>query len=302
MSQTLREIAASRAKKQPKQVDYLLNNCPLLETVQYTPSTHGLQHAYEILKAVTGGGFVAIDQPLPTADAETELKWASLGILGFTIEAGVDKVNQVTNGGTFADYLALKSPKIMRRTSMDTETAIIYSLLLPFALKHAKAVSAGGKGYSMFAIRWCEEEFCGLYDESGFGQGAVLETLPLSGGSPYKNAKGQTVYGADFKSYLGFLLENPQCVGTIANIDTAHRPTATMVDDMLASARAGDDGTTFIFAHPKALNMLSDIKGTAIRMTTGDTNYSRALSSWNQIPMVGSYNFKDGTEGAVTIG
>lgn len=36
MSQTLREIAAAKAKKQPKQVNYLLNNCPLLETVYAT--------------------------------------------------------------------------------------------------------------------------------------------------------------------------------------------------------------------------------------------------------------------------
>lgn len=298
---TLREIAAARAKKQPKQVDYLLNNCPLLETIGYTPSTHGLQHAYETLVEATGGAFVNIDQPLPVADVSAQLKWASLGILGFTIEAGVDKVNQVTNGKGFAEYLALKSPKIMRKTAMTTETSIIYDLLLAFALKHAKAVSAGGTGYSLYAVRWSEEEFCGLYDETGFGQGALLETLPLSGGNPYKNSSGQTVYGADFKSYLGFLLENPQCIGSIVNIDSTHKPTASMIDDMLASARAGDDGNTFIFGHPKALNMLRDIKGTAIRMTTGETDYSRALTSWNQIPMIGSYNFKDGTEDAVTI-
>ncbi|MGD1818920.1 MAG: hypothetical protein ACPKOI_03435 [Pleomorphochaeta sp.] len=300
---TLREIAVERAKRQPHQIDSVLCNCPILETIEFGPTNHGLQHAYEELTKVTGGQFVQMDAPLPSADAMATLKFQDLGILGFNLEAGVDKVTQLYGKNGFAKYLANKSPKIMTKTSMATEAALIYNLLLPFALKNKKVQTAGATSncYSVMAVRWVEDEFGGLYDPNGFGKGTLFETIPLSNGAPYKNKNGITVYGADFKSYLGFLLATKDNVSVIANIDDTHIPTALMVDTMLENVKAGDVGKTFIFGHPHALNLLKTLKEAKLKMGPGDKNYSRSLSSWDGIPLIGSYNFKNGLEEKVDV-
>lgn len=299
---TLREIALERAKKQPHQIESVLVNCPLIETIEFGPSNHGLQHAYEELTKVTGGQFVQMDAPLPSADAQATLKFQDLNIMGFNLEAGVDKVTQLYGKNGFAKYLAKKAPKIMTKSAMATEEALIYDLLEPLALKNAKALNAGATGnenYSLVAVRWVEDEFGGLYDPAGFGKGTLFETLPLSNSSPYKNADGITVYGADFKSYLGFLLAAKDNVSVIFNIDDTHIPTAKMVDQMLENVHAGDVGKTFIFGHPHALNLLKTIKESTLTMGPADKNYSRSLSTWDGVPLIGSYNFKNGTEAKI---
>jgi hypothetical protein len=300
---TLREIALERAKKQPHQIDSVLCNCPIIDTIEFSPTNHGLQHAYEELTKVTGGQFVQMDAPLPSADAQATLKFQDLGIMGFNLEAGIDKVTQLYGKNGFAKYLAKKSPKIMTKSAMATEQALIYDLLAPLALKNGKTQSANAEAncYSLFAVRWVEDEFGGLFDPNGFGKGTLFDTLPLSNGAPYKNAEGITVYGADFKSYLGFLLAAENNVSAIFNIDDTHIPTASMVDQLLEDVHAGDIGKTFIFGHPHALNLLKTIKEATLKMGPGDKNYSRSLSSWDGIPLIGSYNFKNGLEEVVDI-
>lgn len=300
----LRELAADKAKKQPTQIDDLTNNSPIFDTMDFFPTSHGLQHAWEKLVGITGGGLVGVGDALPSAELTTRLDWQTLGILGFNIEVVVDVAKQV--GGDFAGYLAKKVPGITRKTSMDAEASLIYDVLQKFAKDQGKLVAAkanaqGSTYYSLLAVRWEEDALCGLFDPNGFGQGAMLETIMLSGGEPYKNSSGKTVYGADFKSYLGFLTASKHNIAGIVNIDSSNKPTASMVDDMLDSCRAGSNGKTFIYGHPKALRMLSDIKGSAIQMSVSEKEYSRTLAKWDGIELVNSYNFKHGNEAAVSL-
>lgn len=301
----LRELAAEKAKKQPKQVDYITQNAPIFDTMDFFPSTHGLQHAYEKLSEVVGGRLVGVDEALPEAKMETELNWQDLGILGFKLKAGVDKVKVISNG-SFPAYIARRLPSVIAKTSMDSEKSLIYDLLRPFAIKSNKVIDAyssasGSTTYSIIAVRWEDEQLCGLFDPNGFGQGAMFDTIYLSNGAPYEDASGKDVYGASFKSYLGFLLANPQNIGMIANITEAHKPTATMIDDMLDDCRANSTGKTFIFGHPKALRMVNDLKESRLMMEPSNTHYSRRIGDWDGIDLVPSYNFNKGTDLAVDL-
>lgn len=47
-----------------------------------------------------------MDSPLPTADVTTTLKFQDLVILGFTLEAGVDKITQLYGKNGFSKYIA----------------------------------------------------------------------------------------------------------------------------------------------------------------------------------------------------
>lgn len=307
MAETLREIALMHSKKQPKQIDYLTESSPILESVTYEKSTHGLKHAYEVLDEVVGGSFVDIDAPLPTVDATSNLKWAELSILGGKHKAGQDKVRQF---GGMAAYLAKKTPKILRKTGQTAETALIYNILQAYAKDRGKLVSAedapsGSKYYSILAVRWQDGEMTGLYDPKGFAPGAIVDVEPIAGGNVYEDPDTKIlVYGAYFKSYFGFLPANPNNIAGIVNIDKGEAAPDTLdeqIDEMLASCRAGDGGRTVVYMHRNMLTKLFKFKKEKLQMTTGETNIDRQIASWNGVPIVTSYNFKDGTEDAISL-
>ncbi|WP_320130258.1 hypothetical protein [uncultured Sphaerochaeta sp.] len=296
---TLREIAAQYAVAQPQQVDDITVNAPVLDIAQFYPTNKGLHHAYEKIESIGEAALVAMDAPLPSADVTTALKTEDLGIMGFKIEAPVDKLADLYGRGTdaFASYLADRSPLIIRKSAMSVESQVI-ALMVAYAKEVGNIVSAGGsgQGHAIIMARFTQDNFCGLYDPNGFGQGAMFDTLIRCGGGTYeRKADGVICYGADFKSYLDFLLDNPKCIGAIVNIDDTHKPTADMIEDMLADAHAGEDGVTRIITHPKSMKYIRAIKGNALSMTVNDTNISRAVGSWDQVPITTSYN--QGTNG-----
>ena len=72
-----------------------------------------------------------------------------------------------------------------------------------------------------------------------------------------KNSEGVAVYGARFKSYLGFLLGKPEKRGGRSSISMPQRDApddiAAMISDALIEARVGQAGTTKLYMHPAML-------------------------------------------------
>lgn len=298
---TLREINSKYAKKAPELVNYLTEDSPILDSALYEATTHGLSHAYEELAEVTGGNFTDIDAPLSSVDKVTQLKWKQLSILGATHEKGVDAVKTL---GGFSAYLANKIPEILSATAQNAESSLIYDLFLPYTKAQGKLVDAGGSSnvnYSMYAVRWQQGQFIGLFDPNGFGQGAIMETIPLANGAPYKNSNGITVYGADLKSYIGFNFANPRNISGIVNIDASNIPTEAEIDKMLLDCRAGSGGTTYIYCHPQVLTWLYKYKGDKLQTVNADNQVNRVIQAWNGIVFITSYNFLQGTETNVVV-
>lgn len=298
---TLREINSKFAKKAPELVDYLTEDSPILDSALYEATTHGLSHAYEELAEVTGGNFGDMDAPLSSVDKITQLKWKQLSILGATHEKGVDAVKQL---GGFSAYLSSKLPEILSATAQNAESSLIYDLFLPYAKAQGKLQDAGGSAntnYSMYAVRWQAGNFTGLFDPNGFGQGAMMEIIPLSGGAPYKNSNNISVYGADLKSYIGFNFANPRNIAGIVNIDASNVPTEAQIDNMLLDCRAGSGGTTYIYCHPKVLTMLNKYKGDKLQLVNADTELNRLVMAWNGVMFITSYNFSFGEEANVVV-
>ena len=63
---TLRELSVEYAKKQPKMVDTILEETPILDIIPFEPASHGLWNVHETIESITGAGFVEMDQVLPT--------------------------------------------------------------------------------------------------------------------------------------------------------------------------------------------------------------------------------------------
>lgn len=299
---TLRELSVQYAKKQPKQVDQLLEDAPILDIIPFEQASHALWNAYEEITDVDGAGFVELDGALPTVAATSELKKVDLSIMGGKITVGEDKARAY---GGQAKYFAKQMPAILRQTGMVAEAAIIYNNLLQYAIDNDNLEDmSGGAGdncYSIVACRFLAGVTTGLYSPEGFKQGAMMNLEPINGGNLYDiNSDGTLGYGMRIKNYFGLQLADQRTVAAMVNIDSDNQPTATDVDQLLDRVRAA--GNTYLFMHRKVLSFLQDIKGSGveyIEYNAAQKSVERRIASWNGIPIITSYNFSE-TEDVVS--
>ncbi len=308
---TLRTIALEKSKKQPKQIDHLTEEAPILDTVPFAASTHDMWHVAEELSSADSMGFVAMDAPLPSVNSTTKLIRFDLAKMGGMIEVGEDKARQY--GGT-AKYFADKSGPVLKTTGMNTERVIVYDNLRQYAIDQFRAgkttrtmYDAGGTGsanYSIIAVRFEEGVCSGLTNPQGFGSGTMFDTAAINGGQLYKDSNGVLSYGVRMKCDLGFQLSGFRNVGAIVNIDFAANklPTDAQIDDLLADIRATGSGRTMLLMHQRVQNWMGRaFKKDRVDMRPADTNITRQVKAWDGVPILTSYNLYDGTEGRVLL-
>ncbi len=304
MGNTLKDLSAQFAKKQPNQVDQLTEEAPILAVIPFEQASHGLWNMYEEVDDVIGAGWVEMNAPLPTVDVIGNLKKVDLSILGGEIECPEDTAKLF--GGKEA-YFSRKLPKVIRKSGMSAETRILYDNFRAYALKNKKAINAGSStntNYSILAVRFVSSETCGLYSPECFTQGSLLNTMPINGGNLYKATNGKhqgvLVHGIRLKSYLGLQIANKNTVGAIVNVSKDKLPTEAMIDDLLASVRAVP-GSTHLFMHEKARNLLYRYKASAMQIVPGGKDLDRQVTHWNGIEIITSYNFQDASEKVVSL-
>lgn len=309
--ETLRTIALENSKKQPKQIDHLTEETPILDLVPFSASTHDMWHVAEQLTSADSIGFVAMDAPLPAIDSKTKLIRFDLAKMGAAMTVAEDKARMY---GSKEKYFADRAGPVLKTTGMNTERVIVYDNLRQYAIDQFRAgkttrtiYDAGGTGstnYSIIAVRFEEGVCSGLYNPKGFGSGTMFDTLPINGGNLYDIGSGVLGYGVRMKSDLGFQLTGVRNVGAILNIDLAnnHKPTDVMIDDLLADVRATGSGRTMLLMHQRVQNALGrEFKKDRIQMRPEDTNITRKVTAWDGVPILSSYNLYDGTEGRVIL-
>ena len=302
-----RELAIQQAPTQQVLVDALTEESPIFANMPMQEASNGIQNVYEELKDVEGAQVVDLDSELPLVDANGELKYKDLAVLGGLMNVGEDKAKKM--GGPAA-YFNRKLPPVLRVTGANVEKSFIYNTVLPYARTNSREQLAGGSdensNFSMFAIKWVSGETTGLYDPTGFGNGKVFDMTSLYGGQlcQIDDGSGNTIpgYSMRIKNYIGFQLANPRYVASIRNINPAIDtdptsltgrvaiPTEAEIDDMLEQCRA-NPANTIMYMHPKVLNALKVYKGGALEMSPTDMDFNRAIDNWNGIPIVTSYNF-----------
>jgi len=297
MGDTLKDLSVLYAKKQPKQVDYITEESPILARIPFEEASHDMFNVYEQLESVSGGAFVEMNGVLPNVSSKSKLERLDLGIMGGISEVGEDTARSF---GGAAQYFAKKEAAILKQTGANAEKKIIYDNFLKYALDNGSALKTAattGKGYSLIAVRFVEGETTGLYSKIGFRQGAMLEATALSGGSVYKDSNGKLVYGLRYKGYFGIQIANPKTVASICNIQSGKLPTETQINDLLAKVRA--NSKTFLFCSPDVMTLLSGLKINKIQYTNQDKGINTLIMDWNGIPFVTSYNM--GEEDFITI-
>lgn len=315
LTNTFRELAIEMSPKQPEMVDQLLEEAPILGMIPLEAASHGLFNVYEELDSVTGNGLVDMDDELPEVSSNTKLKQVDLSIIGGKQYVGEDKAKKFGGAG---QYFAKKQPAIMKKTGMDAETSVLYNNLRAFSIENDSTLSgahvfdAGGTestNYSIIAVKWVPGEVTGLFDPDGFGRGLLMDIAPINGGELSNHtitteAGEKTIlgYGVRYKSYFGMQTANARYVSSIVNIDIANDklPTEKQIDNLITSVRGQMGGMTWLYMHPKVLTALYAYKASSLRTVTVTMDIDRTFEAWNGIPILPSYNFKDGTEARVT--
>lgn len=300
MGMTLRDISREFARKQPRQVDWLTEETPVLDVIPFEEASHTLWNVYDEVSDVSGGGFVDMDAPLDTIEVDTKLRKVDLSILGAKMFCPEDKAKAF---GGRDRYFGKKTPKALRKLGVDAEKAIIYNNFRKYALDQGRILDAGDPGdacYSLLAVRFVPGETTGLYSTAGFRQGGLIDMKSINGGGLYENEQGILGYGVRMKGYFGIQIANPETVAVLANVTATSKPTAVQVDNLLDMVRAA--GSTYLFCHRKMLSILADVgKGAAFQMTPADRKVDRRIAEWNGVPIVTSYNFADAAEAHVDV-
>ncbi len=295
---TLRDLAVSLSVRQDHLVNYLTEESPIFDNMRFEGSTHGLWNAYEEVTGIDGAGFVDINQPLPEMDVDSQLKKIDLSILGGEIFLPEDKAEVIGK----CEYFGKKMPILLKHAGQTAEQKIIYDNFLPYALQNGKTTDAGATTgcYSMVAVRFIPGEVTGLYSQKNLSRHGILDSTPINGGQLYKNSNGVLGYGVRVKGYIGMQLANKDAVASIVNINASNIPTADEIDNMLIDAKA-TPASTVIMCHPKVLSFLSQYKGNVLQANVTDDNMNRTFTAWNGIRFISSYNFKNGSEDAVSV-
>jgi hypothetical protein len=300
---TLKEIGIKYANKQPKMVDDLTENTPVLERMKWEAASHNMWNTAEKLVDIQGAGWVNANASLPTMNVGSELVKVDLTVLGGEMEVRQDTADQF--GGPAA-YFAKKEPHILKRAGEDTERKLIYENWLAKAIADGNAIDAGaisGGVYSIVAMRLEEGVNNGLFDPTQFNKGLLLNKFPINGGNLYKTTEsGGTVlgYGVAMKGRFGWQNLSTRNVAAICNIQEGKLPTAAMVDDILSDVRA-KPADTILICHPKGKTLaLAPFKESALQMGVQDKEYNRMIDFWNGVPVITTYNMYDGTETVVT--
>jgi len=294
-------------------VDALTEEAPILELLPTQPTNKGMIHVIEKLKSTDACQLVDLDGVLPTISSDSSLEDVTLSVLGGRMVVGEDAAKKF---GGVAAWFAKKLKPILVKTGSNLETSLIYNTWRAFANTNSKELDAGGTTastqYSILAVKFVEDETFGLINPDGFGTGKVFDILPLNNGaaSDYLLGNGVTTigYAQRLKAYFGIQTTNTRNIGAIVNVELTAAATATgflalpteaQMDDLLESVRAMP-GNTFLMMHPKVANALSVYKGGRLEMTVLDDNMKRKLKSWEDIPIITSRNFKNGTEAVVS--
>ena len=301
IAQTLHEIALDKARKRPELVDFLTEEAPILTLLKWIPATHGLWNVEEVLDNIKGASFTELGAPLPTMNAETQLRQTFVNLLGGELEVSKDKADQF---GGAQKYFARRENAFFRQAGMDTELAIWRDYWRRAALKHKLVTKCGAtqNAYTVMVVRFDQENNIGIYDPAQFHQGRLLDPSPINGGNLYhlRSQTGVLGYGVEYRGRFGWQLIQPErAVHAFVNVDAEHLPTLAQIEDAIAAVH-GTAANTFIFGHHKIVQKtFSAIKQADVMYVNTDNTIQTVVGAVNGVRIVGSYNLPDGTESAV---
>ncbi len=301
---TLKEICTHLAASQKTMVNDLTEKAPILAEAKWIPTTHGLWNVAEKVDDITGPGFVPLNAPLPLVGTSTSLAQVHVSILGGEMEVSKDVAD--AHGGAIP-YFDKKQPLVLAKAGMDTETTLYYDNWQRAALDAKNVIDCGGaqaegkKLYSMVICRFDQASNVGIYDATMFNTEELLHVDGINDGKLYhlRSQPGVLGYGVSLKGRFGWQILSGKCVATLINIQEGHVPTKSEIDSAIAMVH-GTPSDTRIFCHEMCKVLaINPHRNDRIQILQNDGGFYTTVEAWNRIPIITSYNLKDGTEAKI---
>ncbi len=295
---TLKEIAAEHAKKQPGMVDSLTEKAPILDDVKWTAATHGGWNTAEVVSGIEGPGFVEGNAPFPQMTVDTDLVQTHVSIMGGELEVPVTKSNKM--GGP-AEYFSRRQDKLLKQAGMDTESRLYYDYWLLAAVNAGNVVDMGGTAASgentglssIIITRYDEDSNVGIYNPTQFDSGRLLKVTPLNGGGQYhlRSMPGVVGHGVTYHGEFGWqLLDAKRTVAAIINISASALPDLLDMAKALTMVRATAADTRIVCNPFTATMVFGSMKSNKLEVDSATMNLSTEIKSFNDIPLIKSYN------------
>jgi hypothetical protein len=288
---TLKELGVQFRSKN-NMVDNITNDAPILSAVKWSESSDVFSNKVKTLQSVTPASFVDRNEGLTEVKITTSLKSYDLQKMGAKMTISHDDA-LAYNGGKDA-YFADSEPKILRETGKNVEKEIVNDIWKKYCLattgKALKTAAASGQGYTLYAVRFVDNETCGLYQKGlPFNRTSLLERILLNGGNLTLNNDGLEVYGCILKGYFSFQIANEHSIACICNIQDGKLPSMAQIEDLLAEVHA-DNSNTILVCSPKCLSLLGGLKTASLRTSVNDQSMVPGFRDWDGVPFVTSWN------------
>lgn len=305
--QTLKEISAELANKQPGMVDSVTEDAPVLAECKWTAATHGMWNAAEVVSDITGPGFVEANAPLPTMSVDSDIVQTHVSIMGGEVEVSVTTAARF--GGP-EKYFSKRQDALLKQAGMDTESRLYYNYFLKAALACGNVVDAGGVAgadaetglSSLVFVRFDQDANVGIYDPAQFDSGRLLKIDPINGGNKYhmRSKPGVLGYGVSYMGRFGWQLLSPEkTVAAVVNISEAKRPSVEMLAKAINMVRGTPKNTRILCNPLTATYVFGALKSERLDMSVGDVNLNIDVKQFGDIPIIKSYNIIHGNEAAV---
>jgi hypothetical protein len=288
-------------------VDELTEASPLFATSEWGPTNNGFSQKYQVAQDIISASAVDLNSVYPKIGANWKLKDRDIAMFAGTREVHVNTVDQMA-GGSLDAYLDDEMPLIGKETLSNISFDFYYGTSIPFAVSTGKLIDAsngsasGNKYSSIHVIRWEKGQFQGLYNKNwAEAKGGVFKATKLSGGDRYKSDTGESVYGVDIEMPLGFLPANSKNISVVGNIDLAtisDEVLGELLMDALIDARAGSGGMTRVYAGPKTVARIGNLKEA---QSLGVQNSRFWSVMFAGVEIIADWNIIEGKEAPITV-
>ena len=303
---TIRDLMVQVRSPQAVLVSNLVKQLGILETAQVGVASDFLRHEYEVAAEDPTAAVRAVNGSIVASSGREILASLQLPEIGLLKE--VDRTI-VQKYGSIEAYLSdpIRAEQYTRAIMQLLDKAMVYGDDGTFGVSGAfkgfhqiakansKVISqlAGttGSRTTIFAAHYAPGENQIVIPT--VGQNGLLVGAELVGGGTLQAPTDNTTTGARKLNKGGYFWLNAafqagsnHAVAAITQIDSSHKPTVALMNELIDAVKGLADGMTFIYCNRRGRRYLADLKDTKLHLLGSDRNYTTQVAEWDSIPVI----------------
>ena len=303
---TIRDLVVQLASPQAVLVSNLIKQLGVIETAQAGFASDFLRHEFEVAAEDPTAAVRAVNGSIVASTGREIL--ASIQLPEIRLLKEVDRAI-IQKYGSIEQYLSdpVRSEQYTRAILQLLDKAMIYGDNATFgvagafkgfhqiAKANSKVISqlggTTGSRTTIFAAHFAPGENQIVIPT--MGQSGLIVNAELVGGGTLQAPTDNTTTGARKLNKGGYFWLNAafqagsnHAVAAITQIDSSHKPTVALMDELVDAVKGLADGMTFIYCNRRARRYLNALKDTKLSLAPADRNYTTQIAEWDSIPVI----------------